>query len=97
MTIVQKLEWNRLFFIFLPLKRIVESFQNNNGKREKSKLEVRFKELFPVFARASLALILTSSPLKLVCFNCFPNTGHVIILQRTVSFKLRLVHVHMHV
>ena len=58
---------------------------------------MRFKELFPVFARASLALILTSSPLKLVCFNCFPNTGHVIILQRTVSFKLRLVHVHMHV
>ena len=34
------------FFIFLPLKRNLESVQNNNGKREKSKLEVRFKELF---------------------------------------------------
>ena len=34
--------------------------------------------LFPVLARASLVLILTSSPLQLVCFNCFPNTGHVI-------------------
>ena len=45
-TIVRKLEWNRVFSIFLPLKRIVESLQNNNGKREKSKLEVRFKELF---------------------------------------------------
>ena len=40
------MEWNRVFSIFLPLKRIVESLQNNNGKREKSKLEVRFKELF---------------------------------------------------
>ena len=28
---------------------------------------------------------------------CFPNTGHVIVLFRTVSFKFRLVHVHMYV
>ena len=24
---------------------------------------------------------------------CFPNVGHVIILQRTFSFKFRLIHV----
>ena len=43
----QSANWNGIgFFIFLPLKRIVESVQNNNGKREKSKVEVRFKELF---------------------------------------------------
>ena len=27
---------------------------------------------------------------------CFPNTGHVIILQRTVPFKFRLFHVRMY-
>ena len=28
---------------------------------------------------------------------CFPNTGHVIILQRTVPFKFRLIQVHMYI
>ena len=27
---------------------------------------------------------------------CFPNTGHVIILWRTVSFKFHLIHVHIY-
>ena len=27
---------------------------------------------------------------------CFPNTGHVIILHGTVSFKFRVIQVHMY-
>ena len=27
---------------------------------------------------------------------CFPKVRHVIILQRIVSFKIRLIHVYMH-
>ena len=30
--------------------------------------------------------------LILACMFCFPNTGHVIILQGTVSLKFRLYH-----
>ena len=32
----------------------------------------------------------------LACMFCFPKTGHVIILLRTVSFKFRLTLVHMY-
>ena len=30
------------------------------------------------------------------CMFCFPKVRHVIILQRIVSFKIRLIHVYMH-
>ena len=30
------------------------------------------------------------------CMFCFPNAGHVIILERIVSFKIRLIQVHMY-
>ena len=33
--------------------------------------------------------------ISLACIFCLPNIGHVIILQRTVSFKFRLIYVHM--
>ena len=46
-SIVRKLEWNRFFFIFLPLKTVVESLQKDNGKRDNSKLKGGgVKELF---------------------------------------------------
>ena len=32
----------------------------------------------------------------LPCMFCFPNEGHVIILQGTVFFNFFLVHVHMY-
>ena len=38
-------------------------------------------------------LALTSS---LACMFCFPNVGHVIILQRTVSFKFWIIPVHVY-
>ena len=32
---------------------------------------------------------------SLACMFCFPNVGHVILLQRTVSFNFHLIHMHM--
>ena len=45
---------------------------------------------FNILLLLSIPILLTS----LCCMLCFSNTGHVIILQRTVSFKFWLIHVH---
>ena len=33
---------------------------------------------------------------NLACIFYFPNAGHEIVLLRTVSFKFRLIHLHMY-
>ena len=45
---------------------------------------------FNILLLLSIPFLLTS----LACMFCFSNTGHVIILQKTVSFKFWLIHVH---
>ena len=45
---------------------------------------------FNILLLLSIPVLLT----PLACMFCFSNTGHVIILYRTVSFKFWLIHIH---